>query len=132
MVKHALAERPNECVGLLAGRRALADTGTPAPICRAIKRYPLVNELDSPVEFLSSAESMFAADRDMYRQGLEILAVYHSHPTSAPVPSRKDRERGYSPDVVNFIISLQSTEPAMRGWWIREDGYQEADWEAVE
>jgi len=71
---------------------------------------------------------MFEAVRDMRGLGLEIVAIYHSHPTSAPVPSRTDLERNYSPDVMNFIISLQDGAPQVRGWWLDENSFREADW----
>jgi proteasome lid subunit RPN8/RPN11 len=68
----------------------------------------------------------------MRRLDLEIVAIYHSHPTSEPVPSRTDLERNYSPEVVNFILSLSEKEPRMRGWWLDEKGYQNAEWECVD
>ena len=68
----------------------------------------------------------------MRRQGLEVLAVYHSHPTSEPVPSRTDLQRNYSPEVVNLIISLQSGQPTVRAWWLTEEAYREAEWELIE
>ena len=67
----------------------------------------------------------------MTRRGLEALAVYHSHPTAAPVPSRKDLERNYWPGVVNLIISLQAAEPEVRAWWLSDEGYREAEGERV-
>lgn len=98
----------------------------------AIKHYALVNEAASPVEYLSEPRSMFEADRDMRKLTLEIVAVYHSHPTSAPVPSRTDLERNFSPDVVNLIISLADAEPLMRAWWLGETDFVEADWQLVD
>src|SRR5262245_21327595 len=80
-------EAPLEGCGLLAGTVA-GGVGT------VTARYPLVNEAASPVEYRSEPRSMLRAVRDIDRQGLEVLAVYHSHPTSAPIPSRTDRERG--------------------------------------
>jgi proteasome lid subunit RPN8/RPN11 len=121
MLEQAQAERPLECCGLLAG--AVAD-GT----ARVVERYPLVNAAASPVEYHSDARGMFEAVRDMNRRGLDLLAVYHSHPTSPPVPSRTDLDRNYSEDVVNLIISL-ATPPAVRGWWLTATGYREADWQ---
>jgi proteasome lid subunit RPN8/RPN11 len=94
--------------------------------------YPLINAAASPVEYLSDGRSMFEADRDMRRRGLEVLAVYHSHPTSPPVPSKKDRAMNYSPDVVNFILSLTTTPPTVRGWWLTAESYREAEWSVVE
>jgi proteasome lid subunit RPN8/RPN11 len=126
MIEQARREQPNECVGLLAGRLENL------PWVQVIKRYPLVNELASPVEFLATPESLFQAVRDMRQEGLEIVGIYHSHPTSEPVPSKKDRERSYGPEVVNFIISLKNPEPIVRGWWLQEDSHLEAQWEVVE
>jgi proteasome lid subunit RPN8/RPN11 len=121
MVAHARAEMPNECVGLLAG---VIDGG----MGRVVERFPLVNAAASPREFLSQPESMFAAYRAMRERGLDILAIYHSHPASDPVPSRSDLERSYSAEVVNFIVSLRNEPPLVRGWWLREDGYRELEW----
>ena len=63
---------------------------------------------------------MFQATKEMRKQGQEILAIYHSHPTSAPTPSRTDLERCYSPDVVHFIVGMAGPKPLVRGWWLTE------------
>ena len=127
MVAQALTERPNECCGLLAGVRETA-TGGEMPVGRVLRAYPLVNAAASPVEYLSDARSMFEAIRDMGRHGLDVLAVYHSHPTSPPVPSRKDLERNYDEGVVNLIISLTTEPPTVRGWWLTAETCREAEW----
>jgi [CysO sulfur-carrier protein]-S-L-cysteine hydrolase len=122
MLAHARAELPNECCGLLAG----------TPNGRVICRYSLINEAASPKEYLSEPRSMFAAVKDMRGRQIDILAVYHSHPTSEPVPSKTDLERNYSAEVVNFIISLKNGEAQMRGWWLSDRGTQEAEWDWLE
>jgi proteasome lid subunit RPN8/RPN11 len=121
MIGHARAELPNECVGLLAGVVANG-------VAVVRRRYALVNAAASPREFLSQPESMFAAHRDMHQRGLEILAIYHSHPSSDPVPSRTDLERNYSPEVLNFIISLKREPAVIRGWWLNSDNCREVEW----
>lgn len=130
MLAQAVAELPNECCGLLAGRKTENASDAAEP-CRGqvLRRYPLVNAAASPVEYLSDAQSMFDAVRDMRRLGLEILAVYHSHPTSDPVPSRTDLERHFSPEVVHFIISLKPGQTQVRAWWLTEVAFHEAEWE---
>ena len=125
----AVAELPNECCGLLAGR---IEACSEQPTARIVRCYPLVNAAASPREYLSDPRSMFTAVRDMRQHDLDILAVYHSHPTSDPIPSRTDLERNYSPEVVNFIISLKDGEPRMRGWWLTDTEYQKAEWEWME
>jgi proteasome lid subunit RPN8/RPN11 len=122
MIAQAVAELPNECCGLLAG----------TPDGRVTHRYGLINAAASPVEYLSDARSMFEAVRDMRRHGVDVVAVYHSHPTSAPAPSRKDREQNYSADIVNLIVSLQSTDPEVRGWWLSESDAREAEWDVID
>src|SRR3954467_10182815 len=87
-VAQALSERPNECCGLLAGSVA-GDVG------RVAACYPLVNALASPVEYEAESHCLIAAYRDLTGKGLDILAVYHSHPTSPPVPSKKDLARNF-------------------------------------
>ena len=121
MIDHARAESPNECVGLLAG---VIEGG----MGRILERYPLVNAAASPREFLSQPESMFAAYRSMRDRGLDVLAIYHSHPTSDPIPSKTDLERSYDADVVNFIVSLNCDPPLLRSWWLMEDCYRELEW----
>jgi proteasome lid subunit RPN8/RPN11 len=122
MLWHALAEQPLECCGLLAG--VVREDG----VGEVRLRYPLLNAAASPIEFESEPRSHLSADRDINRQGWEVLAIYHSHPTSEPIPSRKDLERSWSEDVVNFIISLTTTPPTVRAWWLIAETYREAAW----
>jgi proteasome lid subunit RPN8/RPN11 len=125
MLQHAQSELPNECCGILAGVRE-------GDALRVLAWYPLVNEAASPVEYRSDARSMFEATKHMRHHGNDIVAVYHSHPTSAPIPSRTDLERLYSEDVVHFIIGLADPEPRLRGWWLTSSAYDEAAWRIVE
>ena len=121
MIAQARAELPNECCGLLAGR-------VEAGMGRVEARYSLINAAASPVEYLSDSQSMFDAVRAMRKLGIDILAVYHSHPTSEAIPSRTDRERNYSEDVMNLIVSLKG-EPEVRAWWLTAETFREAEWE---
>jgi len=130
LLAHAQAELPNECCGLLAGKSSAEEGPASAnPIRQALDYYPLKNAADSPVEYLSDPRSMFEAVREMRRLGREIVAVYHSHPSSAPVPSRTDLERNYSEEVMNLIVGLSDAEPLMRGWWLTSGGYTEGEWQ---
>jgi proteasome lid subunit RPN8/RPN11 len=119
MLVQASAERPYECCGLLAGRIS-AD----GAIAEVTERYALINELQSPIEFQSEPRNHLAAERDMRRRELDVLAVYHSHPTSAPIPSRLDRERNYSERVMSLIVGLDGGSADVRGWWLTAAEYQ--------
>lgn len=141
MIAQALSELPNECCGLFAGRmdQSGADDRTEeagrvaidVPVIRAERRYVLVNESASPVEFTSDPRSMLTAVRDMRDRGIDIVAVYHSHPTSRPIPSRKDLERNLLPGAMCLIISLAGEQPEVRAWWLSETSYDAAPFEIV-
>ena len=120
MLAHAAAELPAECCGLLAGR---VEDGVGV----VTDRYPLVNELASPTECVSEAKSRLAVEKAMRATGTQELAVYHSHPTSAPIPSPRDLEWNYSERVVTLIIGLAGDEPEVRGWWLTAADYREAE-----
>ena len=122
MLAHARAELPAECCGLLAG--TIADG-----VGRVTRHFLLVNALRSPTEFESEPRSMLAAHKAMRASGIHELAIYHSHPTSEPIPSRHDLERNYSDSVVNLIIGLRDAQPEVRGWWLAADGAREASFE---
>jgi proteasome lid subunit RPN8/RPN11 len=125
MLAQARAELPNECCGFLAGR--IEDQ-----LGRAERLYPLVNALASPTRYEADAKSLLHAVRDMRGHDLEVLAIYHSHPTSDPVPSRTDLERSFWPETVYLIISLDKSEPTVRGWWLTETNFRQAEWEIVD
>jgi proteasome lid subunit RPN8/RPN11 len=121
MIEHARAELPNECVGMLVGSADGVVRG----------RYPLVNELRSPERFLTEARSMLAAEKRLRAEQQEVLAIYHSHPTSAAVPSRYDVADHYSAGVMCVIVSLAGGE-AVKGWWIEGGVFTEGEVEIEE
>lgn len=121
VTSHALADAPLECCGLLAGRIA-GGTGT------VTARYPVRNDAASATEYESNARDMLNAFRAMREGGLELLAIYHSHPTSAPVPSRRDLARNtYGETAAHLIVGFAATEPVVRAWWLTGVGYREAE-----
>ena len=98
LVEHSEAERPNEACGLIAFRNAIAE------------RYiPGRNRDESPYRFDLDVdpEAWFLED-----EGYE-LAVFHSHLSSPPRPSRTDVENiGLWEGRPYVILSLHSGELA--------------------
>lgn len=127
MIAQARSELPNECCGFLAGQ--VQEPGQEKSV-RVVQRLALVNAALKPTkEYLSDDPSLIQAEKERRRLGLEFVAVYHSHPTSPPIPSQKDLENNYyGLHVMHLIISLHGDEPQIRGWWLEEKGYREADW----
>jgi [CysO sulfur-carrier protein]-S-L-cysteine hydrolase len=126
IIARAIVGLPNECCGLLAGR--ISEDGASS---EATAHYPLTNELQSPTEFLSDSREMLTAVKDMRQKGIDILAIYHSHPTSKPIPSKLDLERNYGSSVINLIIGLKDENPNVQAWWLNESSFDEARWELV-
>ncbi len=123
MLAHAVAEFPRECCGILAGV-------VREEIVIVSRHFPLANcAADPRTEYLSEPRGMLAADKAMRALDLDLVAIYHSHPISQPIPSRKDVERNYSDDVMNLIISLQDGQPKMRAWWLINCAFVEGEWE---
>lgn len=117
VIAHAIAESPRECCGLLAGRDGVVT-----------HRFPLENTAAGAARFESSPRSMFAAVRAMRRLVVEIVAVYHSHPTSPAVPSRTDVELSYADAVACLIVSLAKDVPEVGVWWLRPEPPVPAEW----
>jgi len=117
MVQHAQAELPNECVGMLIGK----SDGTVA------EYLPLVNELKSPTRFLTEPYSMLRAEKRCRELKLEVLAIFHSHPTSEPVPSKYDVADHYSSTVMSLILTMIDNPTPLQGWWIENGMFQRAE-----
>jgi proteasome lid subunit RPN8/RPN11 len=96
MLAHARAEAPRECCGLLIGQG------------ESVVRSVRARNLDvKATRYLVDPEDHFAAIRAARAEGLEVIGAYHSHPSSAPVPSATDiAEASSGPDFLYVIVSL--------------------------
>src|SRR5262249_51806389 len=96
------------------------------------QRYPLPNAAASPVLYDAEPRALLAAHEDVRNRGLDLLAVYHSHPTSPPVPSATDhRVWFHGAEVVCLIVSLTTSPPTVGTWWMEEGQHREAAWEVT-
>lgn len=128
LLAHAQTEYPLECFGILGG---MIEPGE-GPRGVVLGRYPMMNLAQSPTLFESDPRALLEVDRDLRRRVWELLAIYHSHPTSDPIPSRTDLDRHFYYESICLIVSLKGSEPSVRAWWLTPDSYREADWEILE
>lgn len=110
MVKQGQAAVPVEACGILAGRAGAVE-----------KCFEMTNADNSAEHFTMVPEEQFAVAKDMRRAGLEMCAVYHTHPATPARPSEEDIKLAVMPGAVYVILSLASDEPVAKAFSI-EDG----------
>lgn len=108
MLAHLQAVYPLEGCGLLAGRAG-----------RVQRVYPVDNALRSPTEYEMDPHQQLKAMLDLEDAGLELLAIYHSHPQGPQEPSPTDVARAYYPEAAQIIVSLADPQrPSARAFSI--------------
>ena len=111
MVAQAKALAPIEACGILAGSDSKVE-----------KLYKMTNVENSNSHFMMEPKEQFTVVKDIRSAGLEMLAIYHSHPETPARPSAEDIRLALTPDVIYLIVSLQDAKtPVVKGLLI-EDG----------
>lgn len=121
MLEHAARELPLECCGILGG----AEAGV-----RSI--FPLTNIERSPTRYLADSRELVRAVRSLRDRGEEIVAIYHSHPSSPPFPSRTDLAENHYGDLPRIIISFWEAAPRIEAWTLLEHSYEPSPWRVLE
>jgi proteasome lid subunit RPN8/RPN11 len=117
IVSHARGEAPRECCGIIGG----AD-GELRELYRLTNTYPGVDFYEP------AASELYERYRDLDDRGLEIAAIYHSHPVSRAYPSARDVEFAGWPDSIYLICSLEQAErPVIRAFRIVDGTITELD-----
>ena len=104
LIAHAREEEPYECCGYAR----MADG-------RVEEVFRGTSERRSKYGFSFDFKTLMAAN-ELEDEGYGV-AVYHSHPKSAAVPSEQDRNVAQYDHWLNLIVSL-ADEPHVRAWWI--------------
>ena len=97
MRQHVAACTPEEACGLLAGCGRL--------VSRVI---PIRNMLHSPVRFKMDTQEQLRAFLSLDADGLDLLAIFHSHPNGPGYPSPTDIAEAFYPETAMLIWYLQS------------------------
>ena len=112
---HLRAWLPNEGCGLLASVRDGA-------VDRAVHFFPGTNIDVSPVRFTMDPVEVIGAMKRMRDEDWNLAAIVHSHPRTAPVPSRTDRQEWYYPQARLMIVSFEHGDPEFGCWGLAGDG----------
>ena len=110
MVNHALREAPLECCGILAGKG------------RTVRRmYEMRNADESRTTYLMAPEEQLEVFREIEKERLNMVAIYHSHPHTIPFPSERDVRLAFYPNIAYVIISLKAGKTSVKGFRFGKD-----------
>ncbi len=101
ILDHARSGFPLEICGIVGGSEGVASV-----------LYRMTNTDQSNEHFMMDPKEQFAVIKELRSKGLEMLAIYHSHPETPARPSEEDIRLALTPNVSHIIVSL--TEPENR------------------
>lgn len=111
--KQAEKESPREACGMLAGKNGVVTLV-----------LPVQNTEQGKTRFRMDPRAQLRAMELIEIEGLELLAIYHSHPKGKYHPSETDvRESTY--EVVNVICSKVGRKWNSRAFWIEKGAFTE-------
>lgn len=109
IIEHAWEAHPHECCGMVAGRDSL-----PSHL------YRIKNTDPNPASrYLMDVREQLWAFRNMRHNGLDLVAIYHSHPLGPAYPSLTDVSLAFYPDAYYLLASLENPRhPVLRAFRI--------------
>jgi [CysO sulfur-carrier protein]-S-L-cysteine hydrolase len=125
---HLTEHLPEEACGLLGGQNGQVETV-----------YLITNADHSPVSYDMAPIELLHALTDIDDRDLQILGIFHSHPSGPPMPSATDIAQAYYPDSAYFIFSpaRDETRDNTRNEWqarvfeIKDGAVRELSFEVV-
>lgn len=113
LIAHVDSLAPLEACGLLAGHGSSVESV-----------LVVANQAQSPVRYVMDPIEQLNAFEWIDSQGLDLIGIFHSHPTGPETVSPTDiAEAAY--DVVYVIVSRMEDEWRARGFWIKNGSYHE-------
>lgn len=113
MIAHVDSQLPFEACGLLAGRGS-----------RVESVIEVANQAQSPVRYVMNPIEQLKAFEWIESQGLDLLGIFHSHPTGPETLSPTDIADSAYP-VVHVVLSRMHEKWRARAFWIEGEEYRE-------
>ncbi|MFA5809549.1 MAG: M67 family metallopeptidase [Thermoleophilia bacterium] len=122
--RHSYACKPEEACGVLAGDR----DGNVKYV------YLMENVRHSTTRYDMGKRELFDVFDEIWNKGLELVAIFHSHPHSPAIPSDVDLNLAIPepgivlhPESFYLIISLMDDEPVCNAFKIDDEEFVEAE-----
>jgi proteasome lid subunit RPN8/RPN11 len=116
ILSHCRAGFPNEACGILAGKGN-----------EVSEIYRMSNIERSQVSYLMDPTEQFKAMKDMREKKMDMVGIFHSHPSSAAYPSHKDVGLAFYEEAVYVIVSLAGGGAVVKGFRIKEKEIHEVE-----
>ena len=114
VIDHARIHLPYESCGLLAGTANKINSF-----------WRLENELKSDRRFFVEKKIVEKTLMQIAERKENVIAAYHSHPTTAPIPSSYDIFSHPDHNIKMMIVSFKSEPPIIKCYHILESIYTE-------
>ena len=111
ILQHARRERPNECCGFLLGRGA--EIRFASAMANVAPRPAHAYRIDSR-EHIALRRVLRTVE-----PALEIVGVYHSHPSGSARPSAQDVHEAHYPDWIHLIVGFSGRRALIYAYRIR-------------
>lgn len=119
-IDYVVSTLPIEACGLLAG------------LDMEVSRvYSVRNILNSPLRYSMDPFGQLNAMLAIEKLGLELLAIFHSHPQGPDHPSQTDIREFLYPGVLSVIVFPDGESWNMRVFQINAESYEEVKWKLV-
>jgi len=102
---HLQANLPEEACGLIGGTYNPQSSKWIANCA-----YPVENILHSPSLYYMDGRAQLAAFEQIDEAGMDLIAIFHSHPNGPAFPSETDRIKNYYRDAIQLICYLMGND----------------------
>ncbi len=114
MLAHGRREEPNEACGYLASKDGVVGY-----------HFELHNMDAAPDHYTMDPKEQFATIRKIREKGLQVAAVYHTHPETPARPSVEDIRLAHDPNMCYVIASLMAGMEPVRAFKISQGEVKE-------
>lgn len=108
--QHSIKDLPIEACGYLAGKDE-----------QIAYSIAMTNIDKSSEHFSFEPQEQFDAFKKAQKDGLRLIGVYHSHPSTPARPSQEDIKLAYDSSISYVIISLKEKEPVVKSFKIKDN-----------
>jgi proteasome lid subunit RPN8/RPN11 len=114
IINHSIQKLPNEACGLLAGKDDVVELV-----------IFISNQYHSPTRFFMEPLELLNAFNWIDEHGMELMAMFHSHPNGPEHPSLTDLKEFFYPGIESMIVSPQGENWRLKSFRIEQAGYVE-------